>query len=282
MSQDNSTVTYRDIPEFNGYRVGDDGSVWSIWARRANRGGGTRFEMGAVWNRLKTSLREGYPSLTLTRNTGTPLGERRSCSVHQLVMLAFVGPCPDGMEVAHENGVKTDNRLSNLSYKTPAQNQQDRVRHGTDSRGEKNRNSRLTSDAVRECREECASGRRTRTEMAQKYGVSPVAVQSAVQGKTWRHIAGETLRGRWRVSDAAVAVLRIAGKTAVCCDDAELLDTIAGRMKWPERGESASRRVLKALAKKHGILQRKLAHVVGRKRPVLVFSLPNELINEPV
>lgn len=27
-------VEYRDIPEFPGYRVGSDGSVWSAWSRR--------------------------------------------------------------------------------------------------------------------------------------------------------------------------------------------------------------------------------------------------------
>ena len=27
-------VEYRDVPGWPGYRVGDDGSVWSLWKRR--------------------------------------------------------------------------------------------------------------------------------------------------------------------------------------------------------------------------------------------------------
>jgi hypothetical protein len=52
--------------------------------------------------------------------------------VHQLVLAAFVGPCPDGMEVRHLNGSRSDNRLSNLSYGTVRQNRLDQQIHGTD------------------------------------------------------------------------------------------------------------------------------------------------------
>lgn len=58
------------------------------------------------------------------------LGDREY-RVHRLVMLAFVGPCPEGYEVCHRNGDGLDNRLVNLYYGTPSQNTLDRVRHGT-------------------------------------------------------------------------------------------------------------------------------------------------------
>lgn len=51
--------------------------------------------------------------------------------VHQIVMLAFVGPCPAGMEVCHNDGDPENNRLSNLRYDTHAGNMQDMIRHGT-------------------------------------------------------------------------------------------------------------------------------------------------------
>lgn len=46
-------------------------------------------------------------------------GRSRNCYVHNLVMEAFVGPMPDGKQVAHGNGNQSDNRLSNLRYDTP-------------------------------------------------------------------------------------------------------------------------------------------------------------------
>lgn len=51
--------------------------------------------------------------------------------VHQLVLEAFVGPCPDGMEVLHGNGDASDNRRENLRYGTSQENRMDAVRHGT-------------------------------------------------------------------------------------------------------------------------------------------------------
>jgi len=58
------------------------------------------------------------------------LGDREFF-VHRLVMLTFVGPCPEGLEVCHRNGDGLDNRLVNLYYGTSSQNTLDAVRHGT-------------------------------------------------------------------------------------------------------------------------------------------------------
>lgn len=51
--------------------------------------------------------------------------------IHRMVMEAFVGPRPDGMEVRHLNGDPSDNRLDNLVYGTHAENMQDAIAHGT-------------------------------------------------------------------------------------------------------------------------------------------------------
>ena len=57
-------------------------------------------------------------------------GRQHTKKVHRLVLEAFVGPCPDGMECCHANGDPADNRLANLRWDTPASNTQDRIRHG--------------------------------------------------------------------------------------------------------------------------------------------------------
>jgi NUMOD4 motif/HNH endonuclease len=58
-------------------------------------------------------------------------GRQQHAPVHRLVLLAFVGPAPDGMECRHLNGVPDDNRLPNLAWGTHTENMQDVVRHGT-------------------------------------------------------------------------------------------------------------------------------------------------------
>lgn len=42
--------------------------------------------------------------------------------VHQLVALAWIGPCPEGKETNHINGIRNFNRPSNLEYVTRSQN----------------------------------------------------------------------------------------------------------------------------------------------------------------
>lgn len=75
----------------------------------------------------KTSLdTRGYVALTLTDATG----DARSRAVHVLVAAAWLGPRPEGMEVCHNDGDKTNPRLDNLRYDTRSENALDLVRHG--------------------------------------------------------------------------------------------------------------------------------------------------------
>jgi hypothetical protein len=54
-------------------------------------------------------------------------GVRRQ--VHRLVLEAFVGPCPDGMECCHEDGDSTNNRVDNLRWDTHEANVRERLEH---------------------------------------------------------------------------------------------------------------------------------------------------------
>ena len=56
-------------------------------------------------------------------------GKRRLRSVHQLVAEAFIGPRPDGVDVRHLNGVKSDCRAVNLAFGSRSQNMLDAVEH---------------------------------------------------------------------------------------------------------------------------------------------------------
>lgn len=105
---------WRDVPGYEGlYQVSDMGNVRS--ARRRGSPGGL----------LRPGLSRGYPIVSLSDS-----GEGRSWRVHQLVAAAFVGSRPEGMEVRHLNGVKTDCRVGNLSYGSASENAADVIRHG--------------------------------------------------------------------------------------------------------------------------------------------------------
>lgn len=103
-------------------------------------------------------------------------------TVHSLVMLAFVGPLPDGWEVCHRNGVATDNRLVNLRYDTPRGNYADKVRHGKGHARAGSPSAKLTEAAVREIR---ATPEATLAHLAQKFGVSQGAIWFVRKNRTW-------------------------------------------------------------------------------------------------
>lgn len=106
------------------YEVSATGDVRSL--ARVVEGRPGRF-MAKPDRVLKLSRsRDGYLSAHLCRN-----GVKTSYKVHRLVLAAFVGPCPEGMEACHANGVRDDNRVENLRWDTRSANTLDKVGHGT-------------------------------------------------------------------------------------------------------------------------------------------------------
>lgn len=73
-------------------------------------------------------IRTGYLVASLSP---TPGAKPIEVAVHRLVMLTFVGPRPDGLEIRHRDGNPANNALSNLSYGTHSENMLDKVAHGT-------------------------------------------------------------------------------------------------------------------------------------------------------
>lgn len=159
-----------------GYRVGDDGSVWSCLK---NAGGG-RYVITDEWHRLKPGRnRRGYLSVHL--------GRRDQRSVHKMVLEAFVGPCPEGMECRHLDDDPGNCRLSNLCWGTKDENAADMVRHGRSCTGEKNRQSVMTDAAVIEAVAMHQDGKRT-IDIATWFKVHPETIRKIFRGRTWRHV----------------------------------------------------------------------------------------------
>jgi hypothetical protein len=113
---------WRDVPQFEGmYAVSSRGRVRSL----PRHSGARPSPVGERLLKLSPGP-TGYLRVILRR-------ENRSFTVkvHHLVLMAFVGPRPDGMEGLHGNGDELDNRLENLRWGTKSENMRDQVRHGT-------------------------------------------------------------------------------------------------------------------------------------------------------
>lgn len=171
---------WRPIANYEGlYEVSDLGRVRSC-ERRVKNGTGDRRVRERV---RKLGLdRNGYLCVVLYRDD-----KPKPCSVHRLVAEAFLGPCPKGMEVAHEDGVRSNASALNLSYKTPAENNEDKKRHGTDACGERHPQAKITKHEVIDVLWLC-SQRVPQRSVAALYGVSQSAVSLIARGVNWAHI----------------------------------------------------------------------------------------------
>ena len=152
----NDTEHWLPIPGYEGiYDVSDQGRVRS-WLPYH----------GTPTPRIKKTNpnHKGYLLVGL-RNEGRD----GTAAVHKLVMLAFVGTRPVGMEIRHLDGNCQNNVTSNLGYGTPSENNLDAVRHGTHRNARKTHcmhghafdavNTYVTTQGGRRCRA-CRSVRR--------------------------------------------------------------------------------------------------------------------------
>lgn len=135
----------------------------------------------------------GYSQFAI--RLGGRKGKPRLVKVHRLVAEAWIGPAPTPRhQVNHKNGVKTDNRVENLEWVTPAENIRHAFRRGliSTSRGEDRHNAKLTDDAVRRIRRVYRPGhpRYGARALGREYGVHHKQVSMAARGLAWTHVDG--------------------------------------------------------------------------------------------
>lgn len=121
-----SMTDIRPIAGYPNYGVDQDGNTYKL-----NDG---------VWMPKRQTIGNvGYPVIALWANN-----KGKTCTVHRLVLEAFVGPCPVGMEALHTDGNRLNNKVSNLRWGTRKENVADMVAHGRATIGSKNVTAKLS------------------------------------------------------------------------------------------------------------------------------------------
>lgn len=171
---------WRDILGWEGlYQISNLGSVKSL--QRIVLTGKQRRPVLKPERQLHGYVNSvGYRVVLLSRYQRSRLE-----TVHRLVCETFHGPQPALHEVAHGNGVRTDNRAANLRWATRRENMLDKVRHGTRQNGTRNPFARLTEDQVKQIR---ARPEDSLVELANAFCTDISNVWKIRHRKSWTHI----------------------------------------------------------------------------------------------
>lgn len=157
---------------FYGYAITDDGQLWSC------RPLGKHSSLRTYWRPLKFHENSDGYRATSIRKSGLPVYVKAS----RLVAEAFLGPRPDGHEVCHIDGNKTNDTHSNLKWGTHSENILDAVGHGkyVEVRtGSKNPNAKLTTKDIEYIRTHYST--KTYAEIASMFSVHEQTIGRVVR-----------------------------------------------------------------------------------------------------
>jgi hypothetical protein len=171
---------WRSIPNWPGYEVSDLGRVRSL-DRYVECGAGERQHRRFYPGRLLKPLpyADGYLAVSLGAKSG-------KLYVHRLVLDAFDGPCPEGMESRHLDDVKTNNRLANLVWGTRVENVADAIRNGRRFKDGAYVNAKLSPEIVRQVK---ALAHLRPVEIAKITGVDQFNCAAIRSGRNWGWLA---------------------------------------------------------------------------------------------
>ncbi len=173
-------VEYREIPGAWGYFARTDGTIWSGW--RPGNHGPSRRPSSSLHILKPFTMPSGHESVTVTLN-----GRAKHYPVHQLVLMTFVGPCPQGMETRHLDDDPHNNTIQNLCWGTRKDNHKDRKRNGRHLYGTTAPSTILTEKQVVEIWYRLKRGE-SQFALGREYGVSRGAILGIKRRVNWRHL----------------------------------------------------------------------------------------------
>ena len=164
------------IKGFEGlYEINNEGKVKSL--SRINLKGSLLKERV-----LKCILgSNGYYNVKLFLN-GIP----QTRTIHSLVAETFIGKRPDMYDVCHNNGLKTDNNVTNLRYDTRKNNLLDRISHKTINIGERNGIAKLTDKEVFIIKNN--PDKSLQSLLSLKFNVHQSTISKILNSNIWNHI----------------------------------------------------------------------------------------------
>jgi hypothetical protein len=179
MENNNTAEIWRTIQTYPNYAVSNLGRIKRLTSR-------TRAKAGHILKPVDRG--NGYLCVTFWENK-----KKKNLSVHVLVAEAFLEKLTAEHLPNHKNGIRSDNRLENLEYKTQAENIQHSYANGfqkkEQNRGENNGQSKLTESDVLEILAIMNRERGEAGKVGKNYGVASRTISDIWNGKTWKHLS---------------------------------------------------------------------------------------------
>lgn len=172
----NENSIWCEHPKYPGYRFSPEGACLSVKMYRR-----------PMLIMKPNKNRDGYITYTLSK---------KSVFAHRVVADIFVEKPIDSndyriIQVNHKNGKKDDNRMENLEWVTPCQNQN----HSRDVLGNRCAIGELSGSAVLTKRQVYAirlgvkiGKRGIRTTLAKRFGISNSNITAIVRKRSWDHL----------------------------------------------------------------------------------------------
>ena len=104
---------------------------------------------------------------------------------HRISWFLAGNTIPEGHILRHKCRNRNCINPEHLETGTHAENMCDKVRDGTDARGEKCHKAKLTSTQVLEIR---ARGEEKHVNLAKEYGITPMTISQIITRRSWKHL----------------------------------------------------------------------------------------------
>ena len=175
---------WKDVVGFECYYlVSSHGRVKSL-PRNVQRGKSVLPIKGRILAPVTIKITDNYSSIAVGLSK---CGITRHYRIARLVLDAFIGPPGPGQECCHNDGDPSNNHVDNLRCDTKSANQNDRAKHGTSNRGERQWQSKFTVDDVFKMRELRSQGW-PYTKIGKMFNTGRAHARSICIKEKWAHV----------------------------------------------------------------------------------------------
>ena len=169
-------LVLRAVPGHKNYWAdGANGDIYSTWGPGSGPWGTER--QCPPKRKAQRRSSSGYATVGLVVTDADGRRRKKLFTVHRLICQTYYGPIPQGSEVRHLNGRKTDNRAANLRASSTALNFKDKIKH--------DRRIKLNKTRVKEIRRLLIDGIPF-SQIAGIYRVGYHTVYMIAQALTWK------------------------------------------------------------------------------------------------